>query len=441
MSKKRIIIILIVVFILMLIPIPVRLKDGGSIEYKALLYKYTKIHRLNEKSMTGYEDGWELSILGIRVAGSIDTNILDEHIISIKSNDKIIDANTGSFCYENAKDGFCIDKIDFQDFKYDVISSYYGNKLYIDNLDGSIKSIEVFDYSFKKFIDTTVEFTNDYIITPSISGSYIFKINAIYEGKSIDYYFMIDISKISGEDINLNLKIKENTLTNVGLTMIMENFSNRDLSYGNPYSIEKYENGYWRSALIINEFGFTLPSFGLNNGETKELSINWEHGYGKLVGKYRIVKKFDYEENDNYIFFNKYLEFEIPIKVIAGTANTIQVLKNDLQDANKFNKYLERDGKTIYIASNIKEIYYDDVKTKHVLKDYVQNTWQTIDDSIKHLINYLSLFTELNDGGTRIYKSQEYDITIVKCNTVGGNKDYYIGDYSMSFDSNSMCKG
>ena len=127
-------------------------------------------------------------------------------------------------------------------------------------------------------------------------------------------------------------------------------------------------------------------------------------------------------------------------KVIAGTANTIQVEKNNIQDSNKFNKYLERDGKTIYIASNIKEVYYDDVKTKHVLKDYVQNTYQTIDDSIKHLTIYLSLFSELNDGGTKIYKSQEYDITIVKCNTVAGNKDYYIGDYNMNFDSDSMCK-
>ncbi len=193
MSKKRIIIILIVVFILMLIPIPVRLKDGGSIEYKALLYKYTKIHRLNEKSMTGYEDGWELSILGIFVGGIIDTNVLEEHIISIRSNDKKINANTGSFCYSKASYGTCIDKIDFKDFKYDVISSYYNNKLYIDNLDGSIKSIELFDYNLKEFIDTKIEFTNDYIITPNISGTYIIKINAIYEGKNINYYFMMDI--------------------------------------------------------------------------------------------------------------------------------------------------------------------------------------------------------------------------------------------------------
>ena len=312
MKKKNIIlIVVIVIFILMLIPIPIRLKDGGSVEYKAVLYKYTKIHRLSEKSSTGYEDGWELKILGIQAGGKVNTNVSTEHIISIKSNDKIINANTGSFCYENDSYGSCIDKIDFQDFKYDVISSYYNNKLYIENLDGNIKSIELFDYSLRKFIDTKVHFTYEYIITPSVSGPYIFKINAIHEGKSIEYYFWTEISKTSGDDINLSVELKENTLTSVGLTMLVKNLSDKDLEYGNPYSLEKYENGFWRNAELINELYFTMPAFGLKKNDSVELNINWEHGYGKLKGKYRLVKRFSYKENDDYIFFNKYLEFEI----------------------------------------------------------------------------------------------------------------------------------
>ena len=309
MGKKKIILIIVtLIFIIMLVPIKDKLYDGGSTEYRALLYRYTKIHRLSEKSYTGYEDGWELRILGIKVGGVINTNVLDEHKISIKSNDKIIEAVTGSFCYKN---GPCIDKIDFQDFRYDVIKSYYNNKLYIDNLDGTIKSVELFDYSSKKFIDVNVEFTNEYIVTPSITGPFIVKINGIYEGKSIGYYFMINISKTSGEEINLTITLKEGTLSNVGLTMIIENNSDRDLEYGNPYSIEKYENGFWKSASTINDLYFTMPAFGLKKGESKELNINWEYGYGKLKGKYRIVKEFSYKENDDYISFNKYLEFEI----------------------------------------------------------------------------------------------------------------------------------
>ena len=69
-NKKIIIIVTVIVFILMLIPIPTRWKNGVT-EYKAILYKYTKVHIPSEISFTGYEDGWELKILGIRVGGNI----------------------------------------------------------------------------------------------------------------------------------------------------------------------------------------------------------------------------------------------------------------------------------------------------------------------------------------------------------------------------------
>ena len=191
MKKKKIILILIII-ILMLIPIPTKLKDGSSTEYKALLYSITKYHIINQDSIKGYDDGFKIKILGITIYDNINTYLTAEHVINIRSNDKIIKAETGSFCY---KSGECVDKIDFQDFNYDIISSYYENKLSIENLDGMIKSVELFDYQTKKYIDMTIKYTNDYIITPKINGIYIFKINADYEGKDISYYFMSEIRK------------------------------------------------------------------------------------------------------------------------------------------------------------------------------------------------------------------------------------------------------
>lgn len=191
MKKKKIILILIII-ILMLIPIPTKLKDGTSTEYKALLYSITKYHIINQDSIKGYDDGFKIKILGITIYDNINTYLTAEHVINIRSNDKIIKAETGSFCY---KSGECVDKIDFQDFNYDIISSYYENKLSIENLDGTIKSVELFDYQTKKYIDMTIKYTNDYIITPKVNGMYIFKINADYEGKDISYYFMSEIKK------------------------------------------------------------------------------------------------------------------------------------------------------------------------------------------------------------------------------------------------------
>lgn len=189
MKKKKIILIII---ILMLIPIPTKLKDGTSTEYKALLYSVTKYHIINQDSIKGYDDGFKIKILGITIYDNINTYLTAEHVINIRSNDKIIKAETGSFCY---KSGECVDKIDFQDFNYDIISSYYENKLSIENLDGMIKSVELFDYQTKKYIDMTIKYSNDYIITPKVNGMYIFKINVDYEGKDISYYFMSEIRK------------------------------------------------------------------------------------------------------------------------------------------------------------------------------------------------------------------------------------------------------
>lgn len=191
MKKKKIILILIII-ILMLIPIPTKLKDGSSTEYKALLYSITKYHIINQDSIKGYDDGFKIKILGITIYDNINTYLTAEHVINIRSNNKIIKAETGSFCY---KSGECVDKIDFQEFNYDIISSYYENKLSIENLDGTIKSVELFDYQTKKYIDMTIKYTNDYIITPKVNGIYIFKINADYEGKDISYYFMSEIRK------------------------------------------------------------------------------------------------------------------------------------------------------------------------------------------------------------------------------------------------------
>ena len=61
----------------MLIPIPIRW--NAVTEYKAILYKYTKVHTPSQISFTGYEDGFELKILGIRIGGNINSDEILNH--------------------------------------------------------------------------------------------------------------------------------------------------------------------------------------------------------------------------------------------------------------------------------------------------------------------------------------------------------------------------
>lgn len=65
MKKKLIIVSIIIIAIILLIPIPMKLKDGGSIEFKAILYKITKYHRLSSiEEDVKYIDGIAIEILG-----------------------------------------------------------------------------------------------------------------------------------------------------------------------------------------------------------------------------------------------------------------------------------------------------------------------------------------------------------------------------------------
>ena len=98
-----------------------------------------------------------------------------------------------------------------------------------------------------------------------------------------------------------------------------------------------------------------------------------------------------------------------------------------------------KNDRTIYLASNIEEVYYY-IPPKDTLKNYLSSTFQTTDDGIKHLTDIMNNTGTLKDGGTKIYKSSKYDTTIITCHTIAGNRDIYIGDYSMQFDNDSMCK-
>ncbi len=75
MKKKVIVIVIVIVFLVLFVPIPMHLKDGGTVEYKALTYKVSKIHRTNPHSLTGYEDGIVVEVFGIKVYEKINKHM------------------------------------------------------------------------------------------------------------------------------------------------------------------------------------------------------------------------------------------------------------------------------------------------------------------------------------------------------------------------------
>lgn len=67
MNKKIMICVVITMAIILLFPIPLSLKDGGSVEFKAILYSITKYHQINPEVDGGYVNGIEIEILGKKI--------------------------------------------------------------------------------------------------------------------------------------------------------------------------------------------------------------------------------------------------------------------------------------------------------------------------------------------------------------------------------------
>lgn len=71
MKKKIIIAISVLLAIVLLCPIPMRLKDGGTVKYQALLYSVYDVHRLPSSAESGPEEGLVIEILGMQVFNNV----------------------------------------------------------------------------------------------------------------------------------------------------------------------------------------------------------------------------------------------------------------------------------------------------------------------------------------------------------------------------------
>lgn len=96
MKKKLIIGIIILILLILLIPIPNHLKDGGTIEYKSLVYKISKVH--NRKLESEHYDGTIIEIFGKEVFNNVVVTHIERDL-----NDVIVtEVNLGERAWINS---------------------------------------------------------------------------------------------------------------------------------------------------------------------------------------------------------------------------------------------------------------------------------------------------------------------------------------------------
>ena len=74
MKKKVMIGICVLLAIVLLVPIPMRLKDGGTVVYHAVLYQVEEVHRLGavDTAEDEYLEGMIVRILGMEIYNSVE---------------------------------------------------------------------------------------------------------------------------------------------------------------------------------------------------------------------------------------------------------------------------------------------------------------------------------------------------------------------------------
>lgn len=116
---------------------------------------------------------------------------------------------------------------------------------------------------------------------------------------------------VKRDDSKIKITIKEDSITNKGMKIKIEDTNENPYKYDSWFQLEKLENDDWKTVDILEdtkdeEFVFEIYN-DVKDGIIEE-TINWENIYGRLEkGKYKLIKR--YMDGDFYYTINK--EFEI----------------------------------------------------------------------------------------------------------------------------------
>ena len=180
----------------------------------------------------------------------------------------------------------------------------------------------------------------------------------------------------------------------------------------------------------LNKINDKITEFYINNNDKAgNLGSHYVDEENKVV----VVELINNSKEEQEKFRKEVIDSEY-IKFVQGSQqdnHQIKITKTKDCD-NQVIEYYQYEEQKVYL------VCLDDIKLNDVtLKDYFSKTYQTFNDSINSLINNMELIDTYKDGGTKLYKNDT--ISIIKCNTIDGNKDIYIGDINLEYQEN-YCK-
>ncbi len=389
MKKKSIIIIsIVVVLAILLFPIPSKLKDGGTVEYRALLYTITDYHKLileTDESESGYIEGIKIEILGIEIFNSLDekesfakteerVKLADVKIETKEINTKkLVKFNGTLYGKSNAL-------IDYAgDFSKSVGKiNFLINEEYMPQLDGEtnckeLVNCDVLEYNEKSMV---LNVNNVAVLFSAISKE--------------------DIKKTNGKPLNISSDLGYSSFVGT----VLEEKTNYMIVEPNEDEDERKSS----DKIKIN--------YGADN-------VDHLYGIGRKVVVYYtgyIMESYPAQINTNKIDVDGYKDFEITVKKSTDISKKKIINNKDLaSDGKDFNLYyygldevnVKVDNKEMSLEKALKS-------GKITLNGIVEKANTDIQDA-----------TIYKDGGSLEYHYKDY--TIIKVHKEDGNRDVYIG--------------
>lgn len=389
MKKKSIIIIsIVVVLAILLFPIPSKLKDGGTVEYRALLYTITDYHKLileTDESESGYIEGIKIEILGIEIFNSLDEK---ESFAKTEERVKLTDVkietkeiNTKKLVKFNGtlygKSNALIDYAgDFS--KSEGKINFLINEEYMPQLDGEtnckeLVNCDVLEYNEKSMV---LNVNNVAVLFSAISKE--------------------DIKKTNGKPLNISNDLGYSSFVGT----VLEEKTNYMIVEPNEDEDERKSS----DKIKIN--------YGADN-------VDYLYGIGRKVVVYYtgyIMESYPAQINTNKIDVDGYKDFEITVKKSTDISKKKIINNKDLaSDGKDFNLYyygldevnVKVDNKEMSLEKALKS-------GKITLNGIVEKANTDIQDA-----------TIYKDGGSLEYHYKDY--TIIKVHKEDGNRDVYIG--------------
>lgn len=267
--KKKVIIIICVILVIMLIPVRLQLKDGGTVEYKSILYKVSKVHRTIDN---GFDIGTEIRILGFKVFDNVKS-VYDKKELKETKGVEVVPTLSDKISKDTS---WCPTfQLIWNDFKNDIVKQNIKFDKKLDMLDNLNKE----------------DFTKN-----DISDSYYYK---IYGRKNLELK-----SKIENA-----IKEKFNQKSDI---LDQFDWSNDALDSG-----EDVIDRYFLYSMLYREFEFN-KKFDTFNDKFKDI---------KNVEYFGIIKESNLIRNQIKVYYYNN-ENDFAIKLITKNNDEVIVIKN-----------------------------------------------------------------------------------------------------------------